>query len=313
MNTVGIDMSKDTFHAAFDEHEVLIFDNSLSGIKKFIRSLTTHTFILTDTVIGVEATGAHHLLFCEQLRKKKWQIKVINPLLTHKAISSSLHGVKTDKHDAIAIRAILATGVGYIYTDTPEILELKTAVQEREALVKMRTTIKQRTIAHVLKEKAVQSHFHDSFESVFEAISEEISHLESRMTNYVPDTQALLRSIPGIGKQSAALLVAYVGDIHRFETPEKLVAYIGLDPRVYQSGTSIHGKGYISKRGNAYMRHALFNAAFIARRRNPQLKTYFEKKIKEGKHYFSVMCAIERKLIHIIHAVWTRGTPFESR
>ncbi len=306
-------MSKDTFHAAFDEHDVLIFDNSLSGIRKFIRSLATHSFILTDTIIGVEATGAHHLLLSEQLRKKKLNIKVINPLLTHRMISGSLHGVKTDKHDAIAIRAVLATGAGYLYTDTPEILTLKTLVQERDALIKIRTTIKQRTVAHNLKEKAVAGHFHDSFGSIYEALSEEISHLEDRMTNYVPETQALLKSIPGIGTQSATLLIAYIGDIRRFETPEKLVAFIGIDPRVYQSGVSIHGKGYISKRGNAYLRYMLFNAAFVARQRNPELKVFYEKKISEGKHYFSVMCAIERKLIHIIHAVWTRGTPFQKR
>jgi len=44
-----------------------------------------------------------------------------------------------------------------------------------------------------------------------------------------------------------------------------------------------------------------------------ELKTYFEKKISEGKHYFTAMCAVERKLIHRIWAIWRRGTPFEKR
>ena len=112
---------------------------------------------------------------------------------------------------------------------------------------------------------------------------------------------------------TAAALVAYVGDVNRFPSPEKLVAYIGMDCRVHESGASIKGKGYISKRGNRYLRRMLFNAAFIARQKNPDLKTYFKKKTGEGKHYFSALCAVERKLIHLIWAVWKRGTPYERR
>jgi transposase len=122
-----------------------------------------------------------------------------------------------------------------------------------------------------------------------------------------------LRSIPGVGITTAAALVAFIGDINRFSSPEKLVAYIGLDCRVHESGTSIKGKGYLTKRGNAYLRRTLFNAAFIARQKNPELKAYFEKKTGEGKHYFSALCAVERKLVHLIYAVWRRGTPFEMR
>ncbi len=133
------------------------------------------------------------------------------------------------------------------------------------------------------------------------------------MDLYETDTQALLRSIPGVGRTTASALVAFIGDIHRFDTPEKLTAYIGLDCRVFQSGTSVQGKGYISKRGNLYLRHILFNAAFIAKQYNPELKKYFLKKTGEGKHYFSALCAVERKLVHIVWAVWTRGTPFESK
>ena len=167
--------------------------------------------------------------------------------------------------------------------------------------------------AHNIRAKASGLKLHDSFSGSIKLLSYEIREIERRMSRYVPDTQKLLRTIPGIGALSAAALVAHVGDITRFESPEKLVAYIGLDSRVHQSGTSIHGKGYITKRGNKYLRFILFNAAFIARQKNPTLKSYFEKKVKEGKHYYSALCAVERKLVHLIFAVWTRGTPFEKR
>ena len=52
---------------------------------------------------------------------------------------------------------------------------------------------------------------------------------------------------------------------------------------------------------------------FTARRSNPALRDFFKKKVSEGKHYTSALVAVERKLVHIIWAVWTRGTPFVQR
>ena len=112
---------------------------------------------------------------------------------------------------------------------------------------------------------------------------------------------------------SAAALAAVVGDIKRFASAKKLTAYLGLDCRVKESGTSVHGKGYLTKRGNRYLRFVLFNATAIAKRYIPELQTFYQNKKTEGRHHFSALCATERKLVHLIYAVWTRGTPFERR
>jgi transposase len=61
-------------------------------------------------------------------------------------------------------------------------------------------------------------------------ISKEIKAVDKRTGGLAADLQTLLRSIPGIGATTAALLVAYVGDIRRFDVPEKPVAYVGIDP-----------------------------------------------------------------------------------
>jgi transposase len=167
--------------------------------------------------------------------------------------------------------------------------------------------------ARTVRARAISQPVHDPSASIVAALEMEIHILEARFLSYAPATQYLLRSIPGIGPICAASLVAHIGDIRRFPSPEKLVAYVGLDCRVHQSGTSVHGRGYISKRGNHRLRAVLFNAAFIARQTNPDMKAFFEKKLREGKHYVSALNAVERKLLHLIYAVWTRGTPFEQR
>jgi transposase len=310
MHAIGIDMSKRSFHAALDESAVCEFENSETGIEEFLDDLAHRELSPHETIIGIEATGAYHLMFCMSVTKRAWRVTVINPLETHHMIQAqSLRRVKTDKKDALAIRRMASSGFGYPFMETEGTIALKALVVEREGLVQMRTTLKHRLEAHRAKQEACTSFLHNSYSSMLHVLQKEIRSIEKEFVNYEPRTQHLLRSIPGIGIFSAAALVAYVVDIKRFSSPEKLVAYIGLDSRVHESGTSVHGKGSMSKRGNAYLRHALF----IARQHNPELKAYFEKKIGEGKHYFSATCAVERKLVHLIWAVWTRGTPFEHR
>lgn len=314
MTAIGIDMSKATFHVAFDEERVRIFQNTEEGIGAFFEKLDTLGVSKGESAIGVEATGAYHLLLCMRAKASGWRIVVINPLESSQFIKAqSLRRLKTDRKDALVVRKMVALGRGYPFMDTDGTLALKGLISEREGLVSMLVQIKGRREAHAAKQMAVSGTLHDSNQAVLAVLQREIRAIEKRFVRYEPKTQELLRSIPGVGTLTAAALVAYIADVSRFSSPEKLVAYIGLDCRVHESGTSIKGKGFMTKRGNAYLRHILFNAAFVARRHNPELKKYFEKKRAEGKHYFSALCAVERKLIHLIYAVWKRGTPFEAR
>lgn len=312
MNTIGIDVSMDTFHAAFDDVRVSEFKNTKFGIRHFIEALKKKNLSPSTTTIGLEATGVYHLLLSTLLTEAGFKVMVINPLVAFQ-MGASLRKLKTDKHDALSIRKITKDGVGHQFTDTPDILSLKALLSEREGLRRMLVATKGRTHANRIRALSLKGRHRDSFKIVQHTLKVEMKKIEKQMVVYATGTQTLLRSIPGVGSLTAASLVAHVGNIHRFASPEKLTAYIGLDCRVHQSGTSVHGKGYISKRGSTYLRYVLFNAAFIARRRNPELKQYFEKKRREGKHYTSALCAVERKLVHLIWAVWTRGTPFEKR
>jgi transposase len=314
MHAIGIDMSKASFHAALGDTSVKKFDNTPDGIDAFLSSLAPLQLSLQDITVGVESTGVYHLLLCTRLTAAGCRIMLINPLESHRFMAAqTLRRRKTDTIDAQSIRSMVLVGIGRLFIETDEVLALKALVTERDALASMLSMMKQHREARVVRARAVVRTIHDPSAPVMAALKKEIHTLEAHFLSYAPATQTLLQSIPGIGAISAACLVAHIGDIRRFSSPEKLVAYIGLDCRVHQSGTSINGRGYISKRGNHRLRTILFNAAFIARQRNPDLKAYFDKKVAEGKHYTSALIAVERKLVHLIFAVWTRGTPFEAR
>lgn len=310
MRYIGIDMSKKTFHAALNEDSVKIFQNDENGFLEFENILKQMDFNVSETLIGVEATGIYHISFCHWLSEKKWIVNVINPLITSRQIKRSIRCVKSDKKDSLSIRKTIMGGAGYQFNETRENIALKALLQKRWSLVKMAQKCLQLKEVQDYRMAVCKKEFIDDLSELRTNIKDKIKRIEKEAKTYMSEDQKLLQTIPGIGKICAAYLVGYIGDIRRFSTPEKLVAYIGIDSRVYESGTSIHGKGYITKRGNKYLRHILYLGALAARRCNPQLKLFFEKKISEGKHYSVASCAVERKLIHLIHAVWKRKTPF---
>lgn len=218
MNAIGIDMSKDSFHAAFKGENVKKFANTKRGITNFIKYIQ-ESYSIKKTVIGVEATGVYHLLFTVTLSQQSWRVVVINPLESHKMITQGLRTVKTDRLDAMKIRDMTLLGKGYLFTDTVGVTALKALVVERNALVQMRSATKQRIDVHTRKECAIGIDLHDSFSVVIDVLNGSIKEVEKNMQTYEKEKQELLRSIPGIGVTTAAVLVAFIGDIDRFSTP----------------------------------------------------------------------------------------------
>ena len=133
--------------------------------------------------------------------------------------------------------------------------------------------------------------------------------LEELMTQ-VPQ---FITTIPGIGLTTGAALLAEIGDIHRFAEPEKLVAFAGIDARVYQTGEFTADHAHMSKRGSPYLRHALWQAASMAILHDPELRAYYQHKRAQGKHHGTAVGAICRKLITRIYIVLKEQRPYRVR
>ena len=122
-----------------------------------------------------------------------------------------------------------------------------------------------------------------------------------------------LTSIPGVGSTTGAALLAEIGDIQRFDAPEKLVAYAGIDATVYQTGQFEARQMHMSKRGSPYLRHALWQAASMAIRYDDELRAYYDRKRKEGKPHGTALGAVCRKLITRVYIVLKENRPYEVR
>ena len=122
-----------------------------------------------------------------------------------------------------------------------------------------------------------------------------------------------LTSIPGVGPTTGAALLAEIGDIQRFDAPEKLVAYAGIDATVYQTGQFEARQMHMSKSGSPYLRHALWQAASMAIQYDDELRAYYDRKRKEGKSYGTALGAVCRKLLTRVYIVLKENRPYEVR
>ena len=141
----------------------------------------------------------------------------------------------------------------------------------------------------------------------------QVREVDAAITQLLAGREHHLTSIPGLGSVLAATSLAAIGDVARFPRREALVAYAGLDPSVFESG-AFHGRRqHISKRGSPYLRRALYLAAHSAHRRNPDLATYLERKLAEGKSYKAAVVALAHKLLARIYTVLKEGRPYQVR
>jgi transposase len=109
MKYIGIDMSKDTFHACFPDGNVEVFKNTREGITSFEKRSKQQECKKKETIIGIEATGVYHHLFCLTVSKTGWTVMIINPLLVSQMIRDGLRMVKNDTKDAGIIREATIT------------------------------------------------------------------------------------------------------------------------------------------------------------------------------------------------------------
>ena len=163
------------------------------------------------------------------------------------------------------------------------------------------------------------THCRDTFSFQLRALLEQMRFIEKQVSDeaeiaaIMEKLNSPITTIPGIGPVLGAVILGEIGDIHRFESPSKLVAYAGIDATVAQSGEFEASHNRMSKRGSPYLRRALFAASNVAVRFDPDLGAFYQRKLAEGKHHSTCLGAVSRKLCYIIHAILTDNRPYVKR
>ena len=144
-------------------------------------------------------------------------------------------------------------------------------------------------------------------------LEQQVAQLDQAIEALMQQIPQFITSIPGVGAVTGAAILGEIGDIHRFASPDKLVAYAGIDATVYQSGDFEAAETHMSKRGSPFLRIAIWQAASMAVLYDPQLKAYYQRKKSEGKHHGVAIGAVARKLLARIYIILKENRPYEIR
>ena len=117
-------------------------------------------------------------------------------------------------------------------------------------------------------------------------------------------------SVPGIGYTLGAMILSEIGDIKRFSSPAKLLAFAGLEPSVYQSGKFNPASGKMVKRGSPFLRWALLQVATYAPASSVTFAAYYVKKRSEGKSPSVAHSHVAKKLVRVIFSLLSRNASF---
>lgn len=140
----------------------------------------------------------------------------------------------------------------------------------------------------------------------------EIHEIEAEIETMMDEIRSPIMTIPGIGYRMGAMILAEAGDLSRFDSPDKLLAYAGMSPSTYQSGQLNNCYPHMEKRGSRYLRYALFNATKYVCLWDPTFSAYLAKKRAEGKHYNVAISHAAKKLVRLIFAMEKSRRPYRS-
>jgi transposase len=302
-------------------------DMTRAGLEGFGRSLARE-----DEVV-VEATG-NAMAVVRVLTPYVARVIVANPLQV-KAIAHAR--IKTDKIDAGVLASLRAADfLPEIWLPDAETERLRRLVARRNQVVRHRTRVKNEVHAilhaHLIppcphadlfgrlgrewlsrqtlpddERAAIARHLRE-----LDRLGEDLVALDTDVAAAAIDDPSVRRllTITGVNLTVAAGLVAAIGDVRRFSSPQKLVSYVGLNPRVRQSGLGLAQYGRISKHGRAHARAMLVEAAWAAAKAPGPLRALFLR-IRGRRGHQVAAVAVARKLAVLCWQLLTKEADYQ--
>ncbi|AXP81546.1 Transposase IS116/IS110/IS902 family protein [Mariniflexile rhizosphaerae] len=308
-NYVGIDISKLTFDVAIcnseSKYKYFKFANNHEGFILFSELLNA-----SESICIMEASGPYYLKLATFLSESGIGVCVVNPLIVRRFSQMRMSRAKTDRKDAMLIAEYGKTERPNLWQPEADyVLELKQMQAYLEQLNKNRTGyIVQREAfnQNPIKSKTLEK----SINSVLETIEQEIKQIEKRMELIIKTHHQemfnQLKSIPGMGAKTSLFLIVISGGFSKFKNHKQLASYVGISPRIFESGTSVKGRSKICKMGMSKIRAMLYVCAWSAKKCNKTCKELYDRLVEKGKSKKLALIAVVNKLLKQAFAIATK-------
>jgi transposase len=316
---IGVDVSKLKLDfMLLPQTKGLQVENNKKGFTRWLLWLKEHAVVLSEVLIVMEDTG--HYTYGFELFLQAHQIGYCKKPAIEIKRSAGLTRGKSDKVDAARI-----AHYGWLRRDelTPQlypteaIMKLRDLLSYRDKLVRDRSGYKTRVKEQLACGRISKGDFlYGEQMKDISYFNQKIAGVETQIWLLVKGSGelqknfALLQSIKGVGKITAAYTIAYTNNFTRFRDARKFNCYAGLAPFEHSSGTSIRGRSRVNHLANKQIKCVLRLAAFVSVRYNEELKHYYERRVREGKNKMSTLNIIGSKLISRMFAVVRKQTPY---
>jgi transposase len=322
---IGIDISKKTFDLALisenasDKAITAKFSNNHKGIVRLEQFIHKQELVKQQILFCIEHTGLYCRVLSNYLVENQYAVWLEMPVQILRSL-----GIQRGKNDQVDAKRIATYALTFRakarlwQPPREEVQKIHDLMALRDRLVESRKSILipiQEFEATGLEEVAatLRKHCKKSIESLdkeIKQIEKELDEIIDKDTN-LKNKYKLARSVPGIGRITAMTLLYYTNEFTLFRTAKELACYCGVAPFAKESGTSVRGKTKVSNFANKALKKLLHLAAMAAISSDKELKTFFERKVAEGKNKMLVLNAIRNKILHRLLAVIKRNSPFQ--
>jgi transposase len=296
MTYAGIDVSRATLDVAVYDGPTTRVANDTAGCKAVVKQLQdAHT-----TLVVLEATAVYHRAVTTALVTAGIPVAVVNPRQARDFAKSTGQLAKTDRLDAAMLARFAA-----VVRPTPRPIPddatqaLAALLERRRQLVEMLTAEKNRLAVALPPVRP-------SVQRIIRALEKALATSDDELDRWIRSSpvwraqEDLLRSVPGVGPQTARLLIAALPELGRLSRRE-IAALVGVAPRACDSGT-MRGKRRCWG-GRGHVRAVLYMAALAASRCNPVLKAFYRRLLARGKPVKLALTACMRRLLTILNAM----------
>lgn len=314
---IGIDVSKGSLsvHGLLADGGVgITLRNSPEAVAELMRVLAEAGF---GGRIVMESTGYYHWLAAVCGAEAGLDIRLVNPLMSSKHARAAIRKTKTDPVDA---RQLASMAITEARLPAPWKRDRSWVVMRHKAgLLCALEKMLQRLHATLRDHRAALATMGVEDDPIVDGLAGQIKALKRQCDKAEDELAACLKAyadaplharlqtVPGVSAYVAGLQTLFFRpDV---KGPKSWSAFIGIDLSVKQSGTW-RGQSQLSKRGNAYLRKRMFQAAWGAMQSNPEFKTYYEHLRAQGRSYIEALLMIARKQLRIAYTLWTQNQTY---
>lgn len=321
---IGVDVGKESLMVwVAGAHQPLgSFANTPAGWQELASVLVAAPLQPAGTRphLVMEPTGGYEAGLAHFAREQGWPVSLINPARVRQWAKGEGRRAKTDRQDA---RMLADYGAG---KEPPDWQPPATEVGELDTLLRRRTDLEQMLRQERNRQEALArrpgvagavpqsvKRLIEILEGELEQIDKAIKELQAQHSELEAQAQ-LLDSVPGVGRKTVlpllVLLKRWDALTARQGEAKALVAYVGLDPQPYQSGSSVYRPATISRMGDRQLRHQLVMAALGGVRGHNALRSFYQGLVGRGKPKMLALVAAARKILVWAWAVFRHQSPF---